>query len=69
MNTTTWTVEGMTCQHCIDAVTEEVSTLPGVTAVAVDLEGGQVSITSEDALTVSDVAAAIDEAGYLLITN
>ncbi|MEI6230797.1 MAG: cation transporter [Actinomycetes bacterium] len=69
MNTTTWTVEGMTCQHCIDAVTEEVSTLPGVTAVAVDLEGGQVSITSEDALAVSDVAAAIDEAGYLLITN
>ena len=54
MNTTRWTVEGMTCQHCINAVTEEISAIPGVTAVAVDLEGGQVSITSEDALTASD---------------
>jgi copper chaperone len=69
VNTTRWTVEGMTCQHCVNAVTEEVSAIPGVTAVAVDLEGGQVSITSEDALTASDVAAAIDEAGYVLITS
>jgi copper ion binding protein len=69
MNTTTWNVEGMTCQHCVNAVTQEVSAIAGVTAVAVDLESGQVSITSEDALATDDVAAAIDEAGYVLIAK
>ena len=69
MNTTTWSVEGMTCQHCVNAVTEEVSALPGVTAVVVNLEGGQVSVTSEDAITVEALAGAIDEAGYVLITG
>jgi len=69
MNTTTWSVEGMTCQHCVNAVTEEVTAINGVTAVVVDLEAGQVTVTSEDALTVSDVAAAIDEAGYVLLTS
>jgi copper ion binding protein len=69
MNTTTWSVEGMTCQHCVNAVTQEVSAIAGVTAVAVDLESGQVSITSEDALETDDVAAAIDEAGYILVSK
>ena len=69
MNTTTWSVEGMTCQHCVNAVTQEVSAIPGVTAVTVDLESGQVSITSEDSLATDDVAAAIDEAGYVLVSK
>jgi len=69
VNTTTWSVEGMTCQHCVNAVTQEVSAIPGVTAVAVDLEAGQVSITSEDSLATDDVAAAIDEAGYVLVSK
>ena len=62
MNTTT-------CQHCVNAVTQEVSAIPGVTAVTVDLESGQVSITSEDSLATDDVAAAIDEAGYVLVSK
>ena len=69
MNTTTWSVEGMTCQHCVNAVTQEVSAIPGVTAVTVDLDSGQVSITSEDSLATDDVAAAIDEAGYVLVSK
>ena len=69
MNTTTWSVEGMTCQHCVNAVPQEVSAIPGVTAVTVDLESGQVSITSEDSLATDDVAAAIDEAGYVLVSK
>ena len=46
MSTTVWTVQGMTCQHCVTAVTEEVSLIPGVTAVAVELESGQVTVTT-----------------------
>ncbi len=41
MSTTVWTVQGMTCSHCVAAVTEEVSAIPGVTAVEVDLESGR----------------------------
>jgi copper ion binding protein len=67
MTTTTWTVEGMTCQHCVNAVTEEVSALPGVTSVQVELESGHVVVESTDALERDAVAAAVDEAGYTLV--
>lgn len=60
-------VSGMTCGHCVNAVTEEVSAVPGVTAVEVDLETGRVSITSEGGLDLDAVAAAVTEAGYTLV--
>lgn len=69
MTTTTYTVAGMTCGHCVSAVTDELSALPGVTNVDVDLvKGGEsaVHITSEAALDRGAVEAAIDEAGYEL---
>ena len=47
MSTTVWTVQGMTCGHCVAAVTEEVSAIPGVTAVDVDLESGRVTVTAD----------------------
>ena len=62
-------VTGMTCAHCVSAVTAELSALPGVTSVHVDLQAGAVSpvtVTSDTALDPSAVAAAIDEAGYEL---
>jgi copper chaperone CopZ len=65
-STTTWTVSGMTCEHCVAAVTEEVGAVPGVTAVQVDLATGALTVTSETALEESTVAAAVDEAGYRL---
>ncbi len=68
MTTTVWTVQGMTCAHCVAAVTEEVSAIPGVSDVAVDLESGQVTVTSESDPTPEAVAAAVDEAGYTLAT-
>jgi copper chaperone len=61
----TYRVEGMTCEHCVRAVTDEVSTVPGVTAVSVDLAGGTVEVTG-DAIDDEAVAAAVDEAGYSL---
>ncbi len=62
----TYTVTGMTCQHCVSAVTTELGRLPGVEAVRVDLPHGRVEVTSSGALPVEAVRSAIDEAGYQL---
>lgn len=59
-------VDGMTCQHCVASVTEEVSDLPGVTGVTVDLASGSLSVASDVPLTRADVATAVAEAGYAL---
>jgi copper chaperone len=59
-----YTVVGMSCQHCVVAVTEEVGAVPGVTGVAVDLATGRVRITGDRPLDDAAVRAAIDEAGY-----
>ena len=66
MTTTTYTVEGMTCSHCVAAVTEEVSAIDGVTDVDVDLASGAVAVTSDNELDRADVCAAVEEAGYVL---
>lgn len=66
MTTTTYSVTGMTCDHCVRAVTTELVQLPGVRAVDVDLAGGAVTVTSEAPLDVDAVREAIDEAGYAL---
>jgi copper chaperone len=67
MSTTTVTVTGMTCEHCVAAVTEELTALHGVTGVAVDLVAGgssTVVIDSDHVLDPAVVAEAVDEAGY-----
>lgn len=63
-NVAAYTVVGMTCGHCVSAVTEEISKIDGVRDVQVDLGTGRVTVTSAAALADSDVAAAVDEAGY-----
>ena len=60
----TYTVNGMTCGHCVAAVTEELSKLDGVSHVDVDLGSGRVTVESDEPLDDDDVAAAVDEAGY-----
>ncbi|MDY7086506.1 MAG: cation transporter [Actinomycetota bacterium] len=64
--TSTYTVTGMTCGHCVQAVTGELSALPGVDGVQVDLASGAVTVTSEAPLEDEAVRAAVDEAGYEL---
>ena len=65
MNTTTiFTVTGMTCGHCVAAVTEEVSKLDHVTHVDVDLASGAVTVESDGPIDPIQFAAAVDEAGY-----
>ena len=64
--TGTWTVSGMTCEHCVASVTEEVSELEGVSSVRVSLESGVVTVESETPLRDDDVRRAVEEAGYQL---
>lgn len=68
-STATYTVSGMTCSHCVSSVTEEVTGIPGVTDVQVDLASGAVTITSEAPVEESAVKAAVDEAGYELVSH
>ncbi|GAB2458576.1 heavy-metal-associated domain-containing protein [Jatrophihabitans fulvus] len=65
-DTTTVTVTGMTCEHCVASVTEEVSEIDGVTGVDVDLASGLVTVTSDRPVSRDALAAAVDEAGYAL---
>lgn len=62
--TTTYTVTGMTCQHCVMSVTEEVSEVAGVTDVQVALESGQLTVTSDGPIDPASIRAAVEEAGY-----
>ena len=64
MTTTSYTVVGMTCGHCVNAVTEEVSAVPGVGTVDVDLESGGLTVTSDAPVDEAAVRAAVEEAGY-----
>ena len=64
MSTASYTVVGMTCGHCVSAVTEEVSQVPGVTDVDVDLPSGGLTVTSTEPVDEGAVRAAVEEAGY-----
>jgi len=66
MSTSTYTVSGMTCGHCVASVTEEISEIDGVTDVAVDLPTGAVTVTSTAPVDAADVRNAVEEAGYQL---
>ena len=68
-STSTYTVTGMTCGHCVASVTEEISEIDGVRDVAVDLPSGRVTVTSEDVLDSAQVRAAVEEAGYRLTSS
>jgi copper chaperone len=68
-STTTYTVTGMTCGHCVNAVTEEVSKIPGVLDVRVDLTSGSVEVASQQPLDDAAIADAVEEAGYELATR
>lgn len=68
--TSTYTVSGMTCEHCVRAVSEELQNLDGVLDVAIDLVAGgdsPVRLTSAAELDRDAVHDAVDEAGYVLV--
>ena len=66
MTSTTYRVTGMTCDHCVRAVSSEGSQIDGVTDVQVGVPIGQVTVVSDALLDIDVVRAAVDEAGYEL---
>lgn len=65
-------ISGMTCGHCVNAVTEELTALDGVEHVDVELNKGGLStavISSRTALSPADIGEAVAEAGYLVVAN
>jgi copper chaperone len=67
MSTSSFTVVGMTCGHCVSSVTEEVSQVPGVTDVDVDLATGGLTVTSDAPVDDTAIQAAVEEAGYSVV--
>ena len=65
--TSTYTVKGMTCEHCVSSVTEEVGGLAGVSGVDVDLPSGRVTVSSDQPVDDAAVRAAVAEAGYEVV--
>lgn len=68
METVDYQVRGMTCGHCVKAVTDEVSAIPGVGSVNVDLDSGTLSLLSAAPIDPQLVREAVDEAGYELVS-
>jgi copper chaperone len=64
--TTTYGIDGMTCEHCVRSVTEEVGAVPGVEGVEVDLASGRMVVRG-DGVDDAAVRAAVDEAGYAVV--
>ena len=69
MTTSQYQVTGMTCAHCEHAVSEEVSSLPGVQGVEVSAATGRLVITSTEPVADEQVLAAVDEAGYSAVRS
>ncbi len=61
-------LEGMTCGHCVASVTKELQKIDGVSDVSVDLASQSAELNATDAVTQDQLSAAIDEAGYKLIS-
>ena len=67
MASSTYTVKGMTCDHCAGSVTAEVTKISGVTDVAVDVAAGRLTVTSAEPVSAADVTEAVEEAGYEVV--
>lgn len=66
--TSEYVVSGMHCHHCVSSVTEEVAEVSGVTDVKVDLDSGQLIVSSDTEIPFQSIEAAVDEAGYRVVT-
>jgi copper chaperone CopZ len=67
--TTTYSVDGMTCAHCVQHVTDELTMIPGVKDISIELVAGgssPVTVVSDEPLDLAAVSAAVEEAGYAL---
>jgi copper chaperone CopZ len=62
--TQTFTITGMTCGHCVQSVTEEVSEITGIRDVVVDLDSATLTFNSDSEIPRETVVAAVTEAGF-----
>ncbi|MET9834016.1 heavy-metal-associated domain-containing protein [Streptomyces sp. NPDC006385] len=70
MSESTYMVTGMTCGHCADAITQEITAISGVQKVDVEVEAGRVTVFSDSPLSLKDVRSALTEAGdYELVAS
>jgi copper ion binding protein len=69
MTEMTYSVTGMTCNHCVQAVQSELGKVPGVASVSVDLGSGRVTVVSEQPVDAAAVRAAVEEAGFELTAS
>jgi copper chaperone len=67
--TSTFTVTGMTCGHCVASVQQEIGRIEGVTGVDVDLATGRVRVESTVPIAGPAVVAAVEEAGYEVVNS
>ena len=67
MSSTDYTVRGMTCGHCAGSVTAEITKIPGVTGVQIDVAAGRVSVESDQPVSADAVTEAVEEAGYEVV--
>jgi len=64
---TTLNVKGMSCNHCVMAVTQAVGSMNGISEVNVDLEDGTVTLAHSEAVNLDDVKEKIDDLGYEVV--
>ena len=65
----TYTVKGMTCDHCAGSVTAEVTKIAGVTDVSVDVSAGRLTVISDEPVSAEAVTEAVEEAGYEVVAS
>ncbi len=69
MANNTYTVKGMTCDHCAGSVTAEVTKIAGVTDVSVDVSAGRLTVISDEPVSAETVTEAVEEAGYEVVAS
>lgn len=69
MSMSTYTVGGMTCGHCAGSVSAEVSKIPGVTGVEVDVADGRLTVQASEPVSAEAVTQAVQEAGYKVLAS
>ncbi len=67
MQENVYSVSGMTCSHCANAVRSEITRIPGVREVTVDVDAGLVTVEADDQPDRGAIRAAVEEAGYQLV--
>jgi copper chaperone len=68
MQQSVYSVSGMTCSHCASAVRAEIERLPGVREVTVDIDAGEVTVDADGQPDRAAIRAAVEEAGYELVS-